>query len=56
LFAFGTALPRVGGSLPLPTRRAVDWDNRATLHARNAFDDGERRVLKRVRLACSGPF
>jgi taurine dioxygenase len=34
----------------------VYWDNQATLHARSAFDSGERRVLKRISLAGSRPF
>ena len=34
----------------------VYWDNQATLHARTAFDAGERRVLKRISLAGSRPF
>ncbi len=34
----------------------VYWDNQATLHARSAFDNAERRVLKRVSLAGSRPF
>jgi taurine dioxygenase len=34
----------------------VYWDNQATLHARNAFDPAERRVLKRISLSGSRPF
>jgi len=34
----------------------VYWDNQATLHARTAFDAGERRVLKRISLSGSRPF
>ena len=34
----------------------VYWDNQATLHARSAFDNGERRLLKRISLAGSRPF
>ncbi|UXY16062.1 TauD/TfdA family dioxygenase [Chitiniphilus purpureus] len=34
----------------------VHWDNQATLHARTAFAQNERRVLKRVSLAGSRPF
>ena len=34
----------------------VYWDNQATPHARNAFDNGERRLLKRISLAGSRPF
>jgi taurine dioxygenase len=34
----------------------VYWDNRAVLHARTAFDPGERRVLRRISLAGSRPF
>jgi taurine dioxygenase len=34
----------------------VYWDNQATLHARNAFGNGERRVLKRISLSGSRPF
>lgn len=34
----------------------VGWDNQATLHARTAFDPGERRVLKRISLSGSRPF
>jgi taurine dioxygenase len=34
----------------------VYWDNQAVLHARTAFDAGQRRVLKRVSLAGSRPF
>ncbi|MDE1169503.1 MAG: TauD/TfdA family dioxygenase [Pseudomonas sp.] len=34
----------------------VYWDNQATLHARNAFDAGETRSLKRISLAGSRPF
>jgi len=34
----------------------VYWDNQATLHARNAFDNGERRLLKRISLSGSRPF
>ncbi len=34
----------------------VYWDNQATLHARNAFDPSERRVLKRISLGGSRPF
>jgi alpha-ketoglutarate-dependent taurine dioxygenase len=34
----------------------VWWDNQATLHGRDAFDNGERRVMKRISLAGSRPF
>ncbi|EEA01304.1 Taurine catabolism dioxygenase TauD/TfdA [Burkholderia sp. H160] len=34
----------------------VFWDNQATLHGRDDFDSGERRVLKRISLAGSRPF
>lgn len=34
----------------------VWWDNQATLHGRDAFDSGERRVMKRISLAGSRPF
>lgn len=34
----------------------VYWDNQATLHARSAFDNGERRVLKRISLSGSRPY
>jgi taurine dioxygenase len=34
----------------------VYWDNQATLHARNAFEPEQRRVLKRISLAGSRPF
>lgn len=34
----------------------VYWDNQATLHARSAFDNGERRLLKRISLSGSRPF
>ena len=34
----------------------VYWDNQATLHARSAFDSGERRLLKRISLSGSRPF
>jgi taurine dioxygenase len=34
----------------------VWWDNRATTHARTAFDPAERRVLKRISLAGGRPF
>ena len=34
----------------------VWWDNQATLHGREAFDSGERRVMKRISLAGSRPF
>lgn len=32
------------------------WDNRAVLHARDAFDPNERRVMKRISLAGGRPF
>ncbi|CAN5585684.1 TauD/TfdA family dioxygenase [soil metagenome] len=34
----------------------VYLDNQATLHARSAFDNGERRLLKRISLSGSRPF
>ncbi|CAG9271285.1 Taurine dioxygenase [Paraburkholderia unamae] len=34
----------------------VFWDNQITLHGRDDFDSGERRVLKRISLAGSRPF
>jgi alpha-ketoglutarate-dependent taurine dioxygenase len=34
----------------------VWWDNQAALHGRDAFDNGERRVMKRISLAGSRPF
>ena len=34
----------------------VYWDNQATLHARSAFDNGERRLLKRISLSGSRPY
>lgn len=34
----------------------VWWDNQATLHGRDAFDNGERRVMKRISLAGARPF
>jgi len=34
----------------------VWWDNQATLHARDAFDNSERRVMKRISLSGSRPF
>ncbi|MEJ8851606.1 TauD/TfdA family dioxygenase [Variovorax rhizosphaerae] len=34
----------------------VYWGNHATLHTRNGFDNGERRVMKRISLSGSKPF
>ncbi len=34
----------------------IYWDNQATLHRRESFDDNHRRVMKRISLAGSRPF
>ena len=35
---------------------AVMWDNRCTMHRRNAFDNNARRVMHRTQIKGTRPF